>query len=130
MYPHERSLVEKFKDRPFVILGVNSDDDREQLKQVLVKEEADVAVVLGRRLDRRADFPPLERDRLADAVPDRPHRHHRPNGSQRRGANRAEGQGGGEGREEMTEWTIWGRYSHLIGGEVVTESSRALVHRP
>jgi hypothetical protein len=39
MYPHERSLVEKFKDRPFVILGVNSDDDREQLKQVLVKEK-------------------------------------------------------------------------------------------
>jgi hypothetical protein len=39
MYPHERSLVEKFKDRPFVILGVNSDDDREQLKEVLIKEK-------------------------------------------------------------------------------------------
>jgi hypothetical protein len=39
MYPHERSLVEKFKDRPFVILGVNSDDDRDQLKQVIAKEK-------------------------------------------------------------------------------------------
>jgi hypothetical protein len=28
MYPHERSLVEKLKDKPFVILGVNSDRDK------------------------------------------------------------------------------------------------------
>ncbi len=39
MYPHERSLVEKFKDRPFVILGVNSDEDREQLKETIAKEK-------------------------------------------------------------------------------------------
>ena len=26
MIPHERSLVEKWKNRPFVLLGVNSDD--------------------------------------------------------------------------------------------------------
>src|SRR5262245_3696329 len=25
MYPHERSLVERMKDKPFVLLGVNSD---------------------------------------------------------------------------------------------------------
>ena len=25
MYPHERSLVERLKDKPFVLLGVNSD---------------------------------------------------------------------------------------------------------
>jgi peroxiredoxin len=25
MYPHERSLVERLKDKPFTILGVNSD---------------------------------------------------------------------------------------------------------
>jgi glutathione peroxidase-family protein len=39
MYPHERSLVEKFQGRPFVILGVNSDADRETVKKVLVKEK-------------------------------------------------------------------------------------------
>jgi hypothetical protein len=39
MYPHERSLVKKFKDQPFVIIGVNSDKDREKLKEVLEKEE-------------------------------------------------------------------------------------------
>jgi hypothetical protein len=26
MIPHERSLVQKWKDKPFVLLGVNSDD--------------------------------------------------------------------------------------------------------
>ena len=25
MYPHERSLVERLKDKPFVLLGINSD---------------------------------------------------------------------------------------------------------
>jgi hypothetical protein len=39
MYPHERSLVEKFKDRPFVILGVNSDASRDLVKQVVEKEK-------------------------------------------------------------------------------------------
>jgi peroxiredoxin len=27
MIPHERSLVEELKDKPFVLLGINSDDD-------------------------------------------------------------------------------------------------------
>ncbi len=35
MYPHERSLVKRLKDKPFALLGVNSDADREVLKQVL-----------------------------------------------------------------------------------------------
>jgi hypothetical protein len=39
MYPHERSLVEKFKDRPFVILGVNSDASRDLVNQVVKKEK-------------------------------------------------------------------------------------------
>ena len=38
MYPHERSLVKKMEGRPFALLGVNSDTDREQLKEVLKKE--------------------------------------------------------------------------------------------
>ena len=38
MYPHERSLVEKYKNEPFVIIGVNSDEDRDALKPVLEKE--------------------------------------------------------------------------------------------
>jgi hypothetical protein len=29
MYPHERSLVNRLAGKPFVLLGINSDDDRE-----------------------------------------------------------------------------------------------------
>jgi hypothetical protein len=38
MYPHERSLVAKLQGKPFVLLGVNSDTDREKLQEVLKKE--------------------------------------------------------------------------------------------
>jgi hypothetical protein len=39
MYPHERSLVKRLADKPFALLGINSDSDREQLKQTLVKQD-------------------------------------------------------------------------------------------
>ncbi len=38
MYPHERSLVKKLANRPFAIIGVNSDDSRSELKEVVKKE--------------------------------------------------------------------------------------------
>ena len=38
MYPHERSLVKRLADEPFVLIGVNSDRDREKLKQTLKEE--------------------------------------------------------------------------------------------
>ncbi len=38
MYPHERSLVKQFNDRPFAILGVNSDEDFDLLKTRIEKE--------------------------------------------------------------------------------------------
>src|SRR5688572_24591405 len=39
MYPHERSLVKKLADKPFAILGVNSDANRDELKKTIEKEE-------------------------------------------------------------------------------------------
>jgi hypothetical protein len=39
MYPHERSLVKKLADKPFALVGVNSDEDLKQLKVVLDKEQ-------------------------------------------------------------------------------------------
>ena len=39
MYPHERSLVRKLADKPFALLGINSDVDKTELKKVLEKEE-------------------------------------------------------------------------------------------
>ena len=38
MYPHERSLVEKLKDKPFALIGVNSDVDKAKLKKRMEEE--------------------------------------------------------------------------------------------
>jgi hypothetical protein len=39
MYPHERSLVKRLADKPFALLGVNSDINKEELKKAMEKEE-------------------------------------------------------------------------------------------
>jgi AhpC/TSA family len=38
MYPHERSLVKRLEGKPFALLGINSDQSRDDLKKVLEKE--------------------------------------------------------------------------------------------
>ena len=38
MYPHERSLVERLKGKPFAIVGVNS-DPREKVKAAIKEEK-------------------------------------------------------------------------------------------
>lgn len=38
MYPHERSLVEKLKDKPFVLVGVNSDTTLDKVKAAVKRE--------------------------------------------------------------------------------------------
>jgi len=35
MYPHERSLVQTYRDRPFALVGVNSDPDRDAILQTV-----------------------------------------------------------------------------------------------
>ena len=39
MYPHERSLVKRLKDKPFALIGMNSDGDLDTLRQVRVEKE-------------------------------------------------------------------------------------------
>ena len=39
MIPHERSLVNRLEDKPFVLLGVNSDRDPEKLKKDLKENQ-------------------------------------------------------------------------------------------
>lgn len=39
MYPHKRSLVKKWHEKPVVLLGVNSDKDRNLLKKTIAKEQ-------------------------------------------------------------------------------------------
>lgn len=34
MVPHERSLVEKYKDKPFALIGVNFDNSKEEMRKV------------------------------------------------------------------------------------------------
>lgn len=38
MFPHERSLVKRLAGKPFALLGINSDPDKEALKAVIEKE--------------------------------------------------------------------------------------------
>ncbi len=38
MFLHERSLVQKLANKPFALIGVDSDENRDQLKDVLKKE--------------------------------------------------------------------------------------------
>ena len=39
MYPDERSLVEKYENAPFAIVGVNSDDSIETLQKAMKEEK-------------------------------------------------------------------------------------------
>jgi hypothetical protein len=39
MYPHERSLVKQLADKPFAIIGVNSDSDLDSIREI-VKEKS------------------------------------------------------------------------------------------
>ncbi len=38
MYEHERSLVKRLADKPFALLGINSDKDKDELKKAMEKE--------------------------------------------------------------------------------------------
>ena len=38
MYPHERSLVKQLADKPFAIIGVNSDNDLDEIRKVVKKK--------------------------------------------------------------------------------------------
>ena len=38
MYPHERSLVQRLKDEPFALIGVNSDEDLEFVRHRVEEE--------------------------------------------------------------------------------------------
>jgi Thioredoxin-like len=39
MYPHERSLVKRLDGKSFALIGINSDQNRQELKKVMEKEQ-------------------------------------------------------------------------------------------
>ena len=38
MYPHERSLVKQLSDKPFALIGVNSDKDLKKIRETVKKK--------------------------------------------------------------------------------------------
>jgi hypothetical protein len=48
MYAHERSLVKRLEDKPFALLGINSDIDKDALKKSDGKGTHHLAFVLER----------------------------------------------------------------------------------
>jgi hypothetical protein len=39
MYPHERSLVKRLEGKPFALVGINSDQDLQKLKERMKEEK-------------------------------------------------------------------------------------------
>src|SRR5262245_7158125 len=84
MIPHEKAMVERLKDKPFALIGINSDGDRAVSKTFEAKEKEGIAA-LGKQLGymnpsdsdsqdqiveqmiRRAD--PASLAKVEDAVP-------------------------------------------------------------
>ena len=44
MYPHERSLVKQLADKPFALIGINSDRDIETARKAVTKKNLTGAV--------------------------------------------------------------------------------------
>ena len=38
MIPHEKEMVQRLKDKPFALIGVNSDGGRSALKEIMNRE--------------------------------------------------------------------------------------------
>jgi hypothetical protein len=59
MIPHERSLVEKWKGKPFAILGVNSDGTNEPKGLENYKKQAKEMGVTWRSFQNESTDPPI-----------------------------------------------------------------------
>lgn len=57
MIPHERSLVAKWKDRPFALIGVNSDATNTDKGQALYKKKAEEMQVTWRSFQNESTDP-------------------------------------------------------------------------
>jgi len=62
MIPHERSLVEKWKDRPFALLGVNSDKTSTEKGMARYKADQKKMGVTWRSFRNESTEPPISSD--------------------------------------------------------------------
>lgn len=53
MLPHEKELVERLKNQPFALLGINSDGDADRVKKIL----ADRGITWRQAIDGGTDGP-------------------------------------------------------------------------
>lgn len=47
MLPHNKEMVEKYKDRPFALVGVNSDGDRSALQKIIKEQGLNYRSAVG-----------------------------------------------------------------------------------
>ncbi len=59
MIPHERSLVEKLKNRPFALIGVNSDGTDTEEGQTKFREQAKAASMTWRSFRNESTEPSI-----------------------------------------------------------------------
>ena len=74
MIPHERSLVERMKNEPFALIGINTDKSKDDYRKQAKDLGVEVAVTHGRRgylRDREAGLAILTRCCAASAASDR-----------------------------------------------------------
>lgn len=62
MIPHERSLVDKWKDRPFALIGVNSDATNTDKGMALYKEKQKEMGVTWRSFRDEGNTPRISED--------------------------------------------------------------------
>ena len=75
MYPHEQELTRKLADKPFVLLGVNSDGDLDEARAAVSSENLSWRHFWnGPNGNARPDLDSMERRRLAHRVLDRSRR--------------------------------------------------------
>ena len=78
MNAYERSLVKRMQGKPFALLGVNGDEDKDKLREWIKKEEITWPSWWDGNGDnaRGTDFSPVQHPRLADPLHPRPPRDH------------------------------------------------------
>jgi thiol-disulfide isomerase/thioredoxin len=69
MIPHERSLVEKWKNRPFALLGVNSDNTSTEKGMKLYREKQKEMGVTWRSFRNENDGQPISDEWRVSAWP-------------------------------------------------------------
>ena len=117
MYPHERELNRKLADKPFVLLGVNSDGDLDEARAAVSSENLSWRHFWNGPNGTRPDLDSMERRRLADRLPDRSRRGDPLQGRVGRGyrpRNRSVDGGNGIRGGVGQRWGIGNRCSRLL----------------